>query len=178
MNSTRSAPAKTVRQFRTGRRRSGRFGSLTQRPSLNPKPKLGRSRIPKLRPKPASRNLTLRQSRSLKPKPNPEAKAEPKAESKAQPEPQAKAEIKPEIKDEPNPEAKTDQPKPDTKPATKPEVKNQPKPEAEDSKSSDVTPQLVKRVHEVYEELGREDVREVEEWEKAKREIPKDEVPK
>jgi H+-transporting ATPase len=32
-----------------------------------------------------------------------------------------------------------------------------------------LTPQIVKRVHELYEELGREDVREVEDWEKAKR---------
>ena len=97
------------------------------------------------------------------------AKAEPKSETKV--EPKAKAELKP--------EAKTDQPMPDTKPETKPEVKAQPKPEADDKTPSDVTPQLVKRVHEVYEELGREDVREVEAWEKAKREIPKkDEVPK
>jgi len=28
---------------------------------------------------------------------------------------------------------------------------------------------IVKRVHELYEELGREDVREVEEWEKEDR---------
>jgi H+-transporting ATPase len=37
-----------------------------------------------------------------------------------------------------------------------------------------LTPQIVKRVHELYEELGREDVREVEEWEKAERETRKD----
>jgi H+-transporting ATPase len=30
-----------------------------------------------------------------------------------------------------------------------------------------VTPQLVKRVHELYEELGREDVQTVQDWEKA-----------
>jgi len=30
-----------------------------------------------------------------------------------------------------------------------------------------VPPQLVKRVHELYEELGREDVRAVEDWDKA-----------
>jgi H+-transporting ATPase len=113
-----------------------------------------------------------------KAEPKPEDKAEPKPQTKAQPEPQAKAEIKPEVKDKPNPEAKTDQPMPDTKPETKPEVKVQPKPEAKDKTPSDVTPQLVKRVHEAYEELGREDVREVEEWEKANRESPKDEVPK
>jgi H+-transporting ATPase len=37
-----------------------------------------------------------------------------------------------------------------------------------------LTPQIVKRVHELYEELGREDVREVEEWEKTERETRKD----
>jgi len=36
---------------------------------------------------------------------------------------------------------------------------------------SDLTPQLVKRVHELYEELGREEVRAVEDLEKAKREV-------
>ena len=39
-----------------------------------------------------------------------------------------------------------------------------------------LTPQLVKRVHELYEELGREDVRAVEDWEKAERENRKDEA--
>lgn len=34
---------------------------------------------------------------------------------------------------------------------------------------------IVKRVHELYEKLGREDVREVEEWEKAEREARKNE---
>jgi H+-transporting ATPase len=41
-----------------------------------------------------------------------------------------------------------------------------------------VTPQLVKRVHEFYEELGREDVRAVQDWEKAGREIRADDSPK
>jgi hypothetical protein len=33
-----------------------------------------------------------------------------------------------------------------------------------------VTPELARRVHELYEELGREDVRAVEDWESAERE--------
>jgi hypothetical protein len=78
--------------------------------------------------------------------PKPEAK-EPKTEAKAQPEPEVKAEPKPEAKAESKLEAKT---------------------------PSDLTPQIVKRVHELYEELGREDVREVEEWEKTERETRKD----
>ena len=39
-----------------------------------------------------------------------------------------------------------------------------------------MTPQLVKRVHELYAELGREEVRAVLAWEKAEREIRKDET--
>jgi H+-transporting ATPase len=39
---------------------------------------------------------------------------------------------------------------------------------------SEVTPQLVKRVHELYEELGREDVRAAQNWDKAQREIGPD----
>jgi H+-transporting ATPase len=41
------------------------------------------------------------------------------------------------------------------------------KPEDKDKAPSDVTPQLVKRVHELYEELGREDVQTVQDWEKS-----------
>jgi hypothetical protein len=37
-----------------------------------------------------------------------------------------------------------------------------------------LTPQLVNRVHELYEELGREEVRAVEKLEKAERQIRKD----
>ena len=48
-------------------------------------------------------------------------------------------------------------------------------PEAKAKTPSDLTPQIVKRVHELYEELGREDVRAVQDWEKAERENRKDE---
>ena len=41
---------------------------------------------------------------------------------------------------------------------------------------SDLTPGLVKRVHKLYEELGREDVQAVQDWEKAERETRKDEA--
>ena len=43
--------------------------------------------------------------------------------------------------------------------------------EAKVETPSDVPPQLVKRVHELYEQLGRQDVRAVEEWEKAQAKI-------
>jgi H+-transporting ATPase len=98
---------------------------------------------------------------------NPEAKAETKPETKAEPKPEAKAETKPEVKAEPKPEAKAE---------TKPEAKAEPKPEAKAKTPSDLTPQLVKRVHELYEELGREDVRAVQDLEQAEREIRKPEA--
>ena len=71
---------------------------------------------------------------------------------------QAKAEAKPETLAEPQTDAKAE-PKPETKVKT----------------PSDLTPQLVTRVHELYEELGRQEVRAVEELEKAERDNRKDE---
>ena len=126
--------------------------------------------------------------------PNPEAKAdEPKPEAKAEPEaksepkPEAKADAptpeatadqpKPEAKAEPEPKAKADEPKPEAKTdEPKPEIKTDaPKPEAKDKTQPDVTPQLVKRVHDLYEQLGREDVPAVHDWENAAPELQKTE---
>jgi H+-transporting ATPase len=97
-------------------------------------------------------------------KPEPVAKADPpKLEEKHAPTPELKAEeSKPETKAEPKPEAKADQPEPETK------AKAQP----------DGTPKLVKRVHELYEELGREDVQSVQDWEKAHPELEEHEAHK
>jgi H+-transporting ATPase len=133
--------------------------------------------------------------------PKPEAKAEPKPkpetkpESKESPKPEAKAEPKPETKPEgketPKPEAKaeakgeakpesTDSPKPETNPESKPEFKDESKPEAkiqpkpEAHTPPEATPQLVKRVHELYEELGREDVEAVQRRDKANQDTKKD----
>ena len=78
-----------------------------------------------------------------KAKSTPETKAEPKSVARVDPQPEAKAMPKSEIKIEPKTEAHTEAP-------------------------SEVPPQLVKRVHELYEKLGREDVRAVEDWERAK----------
>jgi H+-transporting ATPase len=100
--------------------------------------------------------------------PKPDAKAtEPKSDAKAtEPKPDAKAtEPKSDAKaTEPKPDAKATEPKPDAK-AT------EPKPDAKAKTASDLTPQLVKRVHELYEQLGREEVRAVEDLEKTEREI-------
>ncbi|MGD0170184.1 MAG: hypothetical protein ABSE54_10735, partial [Smithella sp.] len=81
---------------------------------------------------------------------------------------------------EPKPEVKSSEPKPDAKAEPKSIAKAEPQPEAEaKSKTpSDLTPQLVKRVHKLYEELGREDVKAVQDLENAERETRKDEPDK
>ena len=133
--------------------------------------------------------------RQAKTETNPEVKDGPKPEDKSEPKPEVKAEAKPEIKDEPKPETKPD-PAPEVKAESKPEAKAEPEPEAksepkpkakavpkpeaatEPKPPSDVTPQLVKRVHELYEELGREEVQAVQDWERAERETRKNEPDK
>ncbi len=57
-----------------------------------------------------------------------------------------------------------------------PEAKAEPTPEAKAKTPSELTPQIIKRVRELYEELGREEVLAVQEWEKGEREIRKDET--
>src|ERR1035441_4136223 len=69
---------------------------------------------------------------------------------------------------EPNSEAKAAE--------VKPEAKAEPTPEAKAKAPSELTPQIIQRVHELYEELGREEVRAVQEWEKAKGEMQKNET--
>jgi HlyD family secretion protein len=122
--------------------------------------------------------------------PNPEAKAgepNPKATpaelkpeaTPAGPKPEATpAEPKPEaIPAEPKPEAIPAEPKPEATPAEpKPEAKTEPASEAGAKKPSDLTPQLVQRVHELYAQLGREEVRAVLAWEKAEPKILEDET--
>jgi hypothetical protein len=129
----------------------------------------------------------------VKAEPKPETKPEPKPEAKTETAPEIQPEVKPEAKAESQPEAKADA-KPEAKPEAKteptpevkseakaepaPEAKVQPKPEAKVEPPSDLTPQLVERVHKLYEELGREDVRAVQELERAKQEMHKDEPQK
>ena len=128
-----------------------------------------------------------------KAEPKPQAKAEPKPEAKAEPAPDAKAEPKTEIKMESKPEAKVEpereakaEPKPKVKAEPKTEIKAEPepqakagpKPEAKAEPPSELNLHIVKRVHELYEKLGREDVREVEEWEKTERETREKETHK
>src|SRR5664280_2456531 len=58
-------------------------------------------------------------------------------------------------------------PAPDGKAEPKPDATAEPKPDATATTAPDVTPRSVTRVRQLYEQLGREDVRSVEEWEKA-----------
>jgi H+-transporting ATPase len=115
--------------------------------------------------------------------PKPDAKPDaPTRDAKTEPKPEAKADApKPEAKaDEPKTEAKADQPKPEAKAdGPKPEAKaDEPKPETKGKPQPDVSPQLVKRVHEVYEQLGREDVQTVQNFEKAEPELKNNESKK
>jgi hypothetical protein len=122
-----------------------------------------------------------------------EAKSDPKAQAKVEPEtglkpdtgPEDKAteqkpddkagQLKPELKAEaPKEQETTPEPKPDDKfNQPKPEATVEPKPDVKDKTQSDVTPRLVKRVHELYQELGREEVAAVQEWENAKQGLQK-----
>ena len=70
-------------------------------------------------------------------------------------------------------QAKQEIGKDETKTEPEPQAKVEPKSEAKTKAPSDLTPQLVKRVHELYEELGRKDVRAVQELEKAEGGTPK-----
>jgi H+-transporting ATPase len=107
-----------------------------------------------------------------KPKADADADAKPKADAAAEPEPLATAEAKPKAdaaaKPKPKPASAA---KADIKPGPRPKAAAEPKPKT----PSDLTPQLVERVHEMYEELGREEVEAVQDWEKADREAPKGE---
>jgi len=109
----------------------------------------------------------------------PEAKAEPKPDGENKPKSEATVESKPKDQEEPKPAAKAEwklEAKPDLKPEVKDDPKTEPKiqPKTEAQSPPDVTPQLVKRVHELYEELGREEVKAVHDWEKANQQTRKD----
>jgi H+-transporting ATPase len=103
----------------------------------------------------------------------PDSKSEAKPDAKDEAKPDAKSEAKPDAKDEAKPDAKSVA-KPDSKSVAKPDSKDEAKPDSKDETVSNLTPQIVKRVHELYEELGREDVRAVEDLEKKKKDVQKD----
>ncbi len=97
------------------------------------------------------------------------AEAQPANGAAPQPAAKGKTPTATQADPKPQPEAKTE-PKPhDAKPPAdeQAEPKAQAKPEAGAIPAADLTPALVERVHKLYEELGREDVKAVEELEKA-----------
>jgi H+-transporting ATPase len=98
-------------------------------------------------------------------------KAEPKAETKPVATTGAQPEVKAELK--PNTNLKLDakvEPRPDGKAETKSEPHGKP--------AAEVSSQLVKKVHKFYEQLGREDVRAVQELDRAEQKIPEAETKK
>jgi H+-transporting ATPase len=127
----------------------------------------------------------------------PEAKVDPTPATKVEPKPETKPDAKPEATPEPKPEANTE-PAPEVKAPTKPEAEAVPpsatkptdnveskpdaqtetKPEPNAKPAAEVSPQLVKKVHKFYEQLGREDVRAVEESDQAKQKITEVETKK
>jgi H+-transporting ATPase len=88
--------------------------------------------------------------------PQPAAKAEPKPDAKTSPDAKAES-AKPAVE----PAAKVES-KPDAKAGSKPETAPPPdaeqKPQNKPLPPSDASPELIKKVHDFYEELGREDV--------------------
>jgi H+-transporting ATPase len=94
-----------------------------------------------------------------------DANAAPKAQTKIGPEITAKPEAVAEVKVGSNSDTKTAD--------TTPIGKDESRPEAKGKVPTEVTPQLVKRVHALYEELGREEVQAVQEWEKSEPETLK-----
>jgi H+-transporting ATPase len=126
--------------------------------------------------KPEDKTAAPPQPKAKTSEPPPEAKAAdaPKPESTTAPKAEApKNDPKPEAKAEPQPQTKVSDTKPEPKPETKPAASPQPATKA--GTSPDVRPDIIKRVHELYEQLGREDVQAVEEKEKAERDAQKNE---
>ncbi len=120
-----------------------------------------------------------------------QAKAEPKTGTKpgakAGAQPEVTAELKPDTnskpdaKVEPTPEVKPVPPstaKAEPQPENKTDIEPTDKVEPNGKPAVEVSPQLVKKVHEFYEQLGREDVRAVQELDKAEQKIPEVETKK
>jgi H+-transporting ATPase len=153
-----------------------------------PDVKVGPKPEDKQQPKPeAKAEVEPEAKQDGKDSPKPEVKEESKSETKTEPKSECEDKTKPEVKVEPKPKDK-EEPEPADKDASKPEAKPEPKPEVKDDSKTEAkgqpkpepqtppeaTPQLVKRVHKLYEELGREDVKAVQDWEKANGQTGKD----
>jgi H+-transporting ATPase len=143
---------------------------------------------PKSETKPAAKAGSQPEVKAeLKPDTNlkPDAKVGPKPAAKVEPAPEVKAPATPEVKAVPPSTAKAER-EPDTKTGLKPTDKVEPKPDGKAETKPvpnvkpavKVSPQLVKKVHEFYEQLGREDVRAVQESDEAEQKIPEAETKK
>jgi len=108
-----------------------------------------------------------------KSKPNPKTPITAEHPTVSDAKPAAAAQIQSDSK--PEDSAKT-QDNPDAKkeiaPVTKADASHEKAPDAAAAMSSDPTPQMVKRVHQLYEVLGREDVQAVQNWDKAHEKVP------
>ena len=159
-----------------------------QQAESSPEPKAQSN--PDANSKPAAK-VELAPAAKVEPKPEtkpdvkPEATSEPKSEIKTEPAADAKAPAKPEAaavspssdKAKPKPDLKADA-KPTDNAEPKPDAKVEAKPDTNGKPAADVSPQLVQRVHKFYEQLGREDVRAVEESDLAKQKSPEVETKK
>jgi H+-transporting ATPase len=109
----------------------------------------------------------------------PETKAEAAPDAKASA-PEAKADATPDAKATPAPAAKADA-TPDVEATPAPDVegdaKASPAADAKSKPPTDLTPKLVERVHALYEELGRQDVRAVQELEQSEKAKKEEAVP-
>ncbi|HEY5367656.1 MAG TPA: plasma-membrane proton-efflux P-type ATPase [Hanamia sp.] len=65
----------------------------------------------------------------------------------------------------------SNEPKPEDAASRKSESKEDTVPKNKEESAKDLAPQTVQRVHKLYEELGREDVKEAQDWEKAHHDI-------
>jgi F-type H+-transporting ATPase subunit b len=111
--------------------------------------------------------------------PKPEDKSAPQSATAPVPETDVKPESKPKTGSGTKSEVNSAT-KPEVKPPDEPVAKAEKKAGAESGAAAKapvtLTPQTFKRVHELYEELGRADVQAVEAWEKAEREASEGKV--
>ena len=129
-----------------------------------PDDKVGPTPATKVEPKPDAKPEAT-------PKPGPEAKTESAPEGKAPAAPPAKDAPPAATKAEPKPDAKTDV-KPTDKVEPKSDAQTEAKPEPNAKPAVEVSTELATKVHKFYEQLGREDVRAVEEADEAKQKTP------
>jgi H+-transporting ATPase len=138
-------------------------------PEAKPAAKAGSTPEAKAQPNPDGNSKP-----AAKVEPTPAANVEPKPETKPDAKPGATPEPpKPEAKTEPSAEVKAPA-KPTDNAEPKPDAKVEAKPDTNGKPAVGVSPQLVKKVHKFYEQLGREDVRAVEESDQAKQKIPEE----